>query len=65
MKNYIIDEDYCVARLTQLDLLDEKRKQAYDHLIMYQNYLKWSFNKKVHPHNFQVGYMVLKENQKV
>jgi transposase InsO family protein len=49
LRGQIFDEDYRVARLTQLDLLDEKCQQAYDHLMVYQNYLKHNFNKKVHP----------------
>ena len=65
LRGQILDDDYRVAQLTQLDLLDEKRQQAYDHLTVYQNYLKHNFNKKVHPRQFQVGDMVLKENMKV
>lgn len=33
--------------------------------MVYQNHLKHNFNKKVHPRQFQVGDMVLKENLKV
>lgn len=33
--------------------------------MVYQNRLKHNFNKKVHPCQFQVGDMVLKENMKV
>ena len=65
LRGQISNDDYRVARLTQLDLLDEKRQQAYDHLTIYQNHLKRNFNKKVHPRQFQVGDMVLKENIKV
>ena len=54
-----------MAQLTQLDLLDERRQQVYDHLMVYQNHLKRNFNRKVHPCNFQEGDMVLKENMKV
>ena len=65
LQGQISDEEYRVARLTQLDLLDEKRQQAYDHLIVYQTHLKRNFNKKVLPQHFHLGDMVLKENMKV
>ena len=65
MRGKISDDEYRVARLTQLDLLDEKRQQAYDHLTVYQNRLKRNFHKKVLPRHFQPGDMVLKENMKV
>ena len=49
LQGVISDEDYRVARLTQLDLLDERRKQACNYLAFYQNKLKHNFNKNVHP----------------
>ena len=65
LQGQISDEEYKVARLTQLDLLDEKWQQAYDHLTVYQTHLKRNFNKKVLPWHSQPGDMVLKENMKV
>lgn len=47
LQRQISDEEYRVARLTQLDLLDEKCQEAYDHLTVYQDRLKKHFNKKV------------------
>ena len=49
LQGQISDEEYRLARLTQQDLLDKKRQQAYDHLIVYQTHLKMNFNKKVLP----------------
>ena len=65
LQGQILNEDYKVAKLIQLDLLYEKRKQAYDHLMVYQSCLKRNFNKQVHPRSFQEGDMVLKENMEV
>ena len=65
MRGKILDEEYRVARINQLDLLDEKRQQAYDHLTVYQTHLKKNLNKKVLPQHFQLGDMVLKENMKI
>ena len=64
LRGQISDDEYRVARLTQLDLLDEKRQQSYDHLTVYQNRLKRNFHKKVLPRHFQPGDMVLKENMR-
>jgi hypothetical protein len=43
LRGQISDEEYRVAHLTQLDLLDEKRQHAYDHLMVYQSLLKHNF----------------------
>lgn len=51
LKNVISDKDHRVARLQELELLDEKR--------MMRNY-----NKQVKPHLFDIGDLVLKENQR-
>lgn len=61
---YLInDEEYQVARLNQVELLDEKSLNAYNHLQSYQHQLKRSYNKKVWPHQFYIGDIVLKENK--
>lgn len=40
LKNLISKEDYQVARLQELALLDERWLNALNHLCMYQNYLQ-------------------------
>ena len=64
LKNLISDEDYRVARLNELELLDERRQQAFNHLQGYQNCLRRNYHKKVKPRTFEVGDLVLMENQK-
>ena len=56
------DDDYRVFRLQELELLDEKRQTATDHLKAYQQMMSCSYNHKVKPRTFQVGDLVLKEN---
>lgn len=54
-----------MSRLNELELLDERRLTALNHLQVYQNWLKQSYNKKIKNRNFHIGDLVLKENQKV
>ena len=53
-------DEHREALLTQLELLDERRLAAADHVLAYQNRLSRSFQKKVIEHKFQEGDMVLK-----
>lgn len=64
LKHIISKEDYKVARLQELELLGEKWKNTLNHLQGYQNRLRQSYNKRVRPHYFEVGNIVLKENQR-
>lgn len=64
LKNIISDEDHRVARLQELELLDEKRQTALNHLQGYQNRMRRSYNKRVRPRHFEVGDIILKENQR-
>lgn len=45
LKNVISNEDHRVARLQELELLDEKRQTALDHLQHYQNKMMENYNK--------------------
>ncbi|KAH9324037.1 hypothetical protein KI387_004215, partial [Taxus chinensis] len=58
------DEDYRVARLAELELLDERRIRALNHLKVYQNRVSRGYNKCIIHREFDVGDLVLKENQK-
>ena len=51
-------------RLQELELLDEKCQASFDHMRVYQKRMSKAFNKKVHPREFQVGDLVLRENPK-
>ena len=44
-------------------LLDEKWVHALEHMHVYQERVKWGFDKKVKIHEFNIGDLVLKENQ--
>ncbi|CAM8988403.1 unnamed protein product [Rhodiola kirilowii] len=48
-----------MLRLAELEALDEKRLQAQQSLQYYQARLSRAFNKKVRPHSFQKGDLVL------
>lgn len=45
-------------------MLDERRRATLTHLQVYQNWLKWIYNKKFWVHHFEVGDLVLKMNYK-
>ncbi|KAH9300873.1 hypothetical protein KI387_012456, partial [Taxus chinensis] len=47
-----------------LELLDEKRIRALNHLKVYQNKVSRGYNKWIIHWEFDVGDLVLKENQK-
>lgn len=64
LRNLISDEDYKVSRLHDLELLDERRQTAFDHLRAYQQLMCRSYNHRVRSHTFEVGDLVLKENPK-
>ena len=64
LRGLIIDEDHRAMRIQELETLDERRKAAFDHMRAYQKRMSTQYNKKVHPHEFQVGDLVLKENPK-
>ena len=48
----------------ELDTLDECHKTTFNHMRDYQMCMSTQYNKKVHPHEFQVGELVLRENPK-
>ena len=60
----ITDEYTRISRLQELELLDERRQVAFDHLRAYQKRMSKSYNKKVRPREFQAGDLVLRENPK-
>ncbi|GLJ26651.1 hypothetical protein SUGI_0518290 [Cryptomeria japonica] len=62
LHNLIDDEAYRVSRLQDLELLDEKRQAAYNHLKAYQQCMRRSYNHRVRPRTFEVGDLVLQEN---
>lgn len=64
LKGHIIDDDYRICRLQELELPDEHRQVAFDYLKAYKKQMSKRFNKKVKPRDFQVGNLVLRENLK-
>lgn len=52
-----------VARLAELELLDEKCIHNLKHLKVYQNKVSIKYNKRIIPRQFEVGDLVMKENQ--
>ena len=50
--------------LHELELLDEKCLDALNHLQAYQDHLRRSYHKKIKNQKFEVGNIVLMENQK-
>ena len=60
----IIDEDHRVMRVHELTTLEEPCKTTFDHMHTYQKRMLDTYNKKVHPREFQVGELVLRENLK-
>ena len=64
MKSLITDDDYRISQLQEMNLLDECWKVVCDHLQAYQQCMSRSYNKKVKPHDFQLGDLILRENPK-
>ena len=64
LKNLISEEEYRVAHLQELALLDERCLNALNHLHMYQNHLQLQYHKKVKPREFEVGDLVLQHNMR-
>lgn len=62
LKGLILDEEYCVSTLKELELLGEKHQKAFNHLKFYQQRMSRSYNQRVKPHVFQVSDLVLREN---
>lgn len=61
LKDYLDkDEDYRVAFLEELELLDEKRIRALNQLKVYKNRVSRGYNKCIIHQEFYVGYLVLK-----
>jgi len=58
----IPDEDRRKDRLAQLEVLDDKRVNALEHLRVYHSHIQQAYRKKIIPKYFKVGDLVLKEN---
>ena len=64
LNDILLEEDYKVAYLEQLELLEEHQCTMHKHLKVYQNRLFRNYNKKVKYHVFQIRDLVLWENPK-
>ncbi|KAH9300215.1 hypothetical protein KI387_011798, partial [Taxus chinensis] len=49
----LTNDDFCQERLAQLELLDEHRLIALDHLQIYQKRIKRAYDKRLHEHTFK------------
>ena len=64
LRGLIIDDENRISKLQELELLDERWQVAFNHLQAYQKRMSKSYNKKVHPWDFQLGDLILRENFK-
>jgi len=62
LKDIINEEDQQKERLQQLEALDEKRINAFEHLRAYHTSIKREYDKKIKPKEFQIVYFVLLKN---
>ncbi|WJZ92495.1 hypothetical protein VitviT2T_011485 [Vitis vinifera] len=60
LEQHILEIDWAQARLDQLNLLDEKRLRATDHVRAYQKKMVHAFKKRVKPRPLRIGDLVLK-----
>ena len=60
LKHQIPEMDWLQARYDQLNLLDEKRLRATDHMHAYQRKMVHAFKKRVKPRKFQKDDLVLR-----
>ena len=64
LRGLITDDENRISKLQELELLDERRQVAFNHLRAYQKWISKSYNKKVRPWDFQFGDLVLREKPK-
>jgi len=55
------ESEWAQTRYDQLNLIEGKRLTATSHWRLYQQRIKNAFDKKVHPHKFNEGDLVLKK----
>ena len=60
LEQQIPEVDWAQARLDQLNLLDERRLRAVDHVRAYQRKMTLAFKKRVKPRPLRIGDLVLK-----
>ena len=60
LEHQISETEWVQSRYDQLNLLDERRLRAADHVQAYQRKMTRSFRKRVRPRKFQKGDLVLK-----
>ena len=60
LEHQISEVEWAQSRYDQLNLLDERRLRAADHVQAYQRKITRVFRKKVNPKKFQKGDLVLK-----
>ncbi|KAJ9704055.1 hypothetical protein PVL29_005372 [Vitis rotundifolia] len=60
LEQQIPEADWAQARFDQLNLLDERRLRAADHVRAYQRKMARAFKKRVKPRLLQIGDLVLK-----
>ncbi|RVW85729.1 Transposon Tf2-12 polyprotein [Vitis vinifera] len=60
LEQQILEADWAQARLDQLNLLDERRLRAADHVRAYQRKMARAFKKRVKPRPLRIGDLVLK-----
>lgn len=62
LQKKFLHEEYQVAHLQELQLLDERHLNFLNHLHTYQNNLWLQYNKKIKLHEFEVGDLFPKQN---
>src|SRR3954463_8538196 len=60
METKLFEAEWCHSRFDQFNLIEEKRMPALCHGQLYQKRMKKAFDKKVRPHIFREGDLVLK-----
>ena len=60
LEQQIPEADWAQARFDQLNLLDERRLRAADHVHTYQRKMARAFKKRVKPRPLRIGDLVLK-----
>ncbi|GAU40248.1 hypothetical protein TSUD_219590 [Trifolium subterraneum] len=61
METELAEAEWCQNKYDQLNLIEEKRMAALCHGQLYQRRMKQAFDRKVRPHEFREGDLVLKK----
>ena len=59
-QNDLTPQDYSEAMMMELEYADNRRMQAFNHMLVHKNKVAQTYNKRVKRKSFEVAYLVWK-----